>query len=34
MNTAQRVDYVLDVLVHILCSEEGLNYYQSTIHNG
>ena len=33
MNTAQRVDYVLDVLVHILCSEEGLNYYQSTIHN-
>ena len=31
MNTAQRVDYVLDVLVHILCDEEGLNYYQCTI---
>jgi AcrR family transcriptional regulator len=34
MNTAQRVDYILDVLVHILCSKEGLKYYQSTIHNG
>ena len=34
MNTSQRVDYILDILVHILCSEEGLNYYQSTIHNG
>ena len=34
MNTAQRIDYILDILVHILCSEEGLNYYRSTIHNG
>ncbi len=34
MNTAQRVDYVLDVLVHVLCSKEGLKYYQSTIQNG
>ncbi len=31
MNTVQRVDYVLDILVHILCNEEGLNYYQYTI---
>ena len=34
MKTAQRIDYILDILVHILCSEEGLNYYRSTIHNG
>ncbi len=34
MNTTQRVDYILDVLVHILCSDEGLRYYQSTVHNG
>ena len=31
MNTAQRVDYILDILVHILCNEEGLNYYQCTV---
>lgn len=34
MNTTQRVDYVLDVLVHVLCSEEGLRYYKGSIVNG
>ena len=33
MNTAQRVDFVLDMIVRMICNEKGLEYYQSTIHN-
>ena len=33
MNTAQRVDFVLDMIVRMICNEKGLEYYQCTIHN-
>lgn len=33
MNTAQRVDFVLDMIVRMICNEKGLEYYQYTIHN-
>lgn len=33
MNTAQRVDFVLDMIVRMICNEKGLEYYQNTIHN-
>ena len=33
MNTAQRVDFVLDMIVRMICNEKGLEYYQSTMHN-
>ena len=31
MNTAQRVDFVLDMIVRMICNEKGLEYYQNTI---
>ena len=31
MNTAQRVDFVLDMIVRMICNEKGLEYYQCTI---
>jgi AcrR family transcriptional regulator len=33
MNTAQRVDFMLDMIVRMICSEKGMEYYQSTIHH-
>ena len=33
MNTAQRVDFVLDMIVRMICNERGMEYYQCTIHN-
>ncbi len=33
MNTVQRVDFLLDMLVRMICNEKGLEYYQCTIHN-
>ena len=27
MNTAQRVDFVLDMLVRMICNEKGMEYY-------
>ena len=32
MNTAQRVDYILDILVHMLCNNNGMNYYLQKKH--
>ena len=33
MNTVQRVDFMLDMIVRMICNEKGLEYYQSTMHN-
>jgi hypothetical protein len=33
MNTAQRVDFMLDMIVRMICNERGMEYYQCTIHN-
>ena len=33
MNTAQRVDFVLDMIVRMICNEKGCEYDQCTIHN-
>ena len=32
MNTAQRVDFVLDMIVRMICSDKGMEYYQSIMH--
>lgn len=32
MNTAQRVDFVLDMVVRMICSDKGMEYYQSIMH--
>ena len=27
MNTAQRIDFVLDMIVRMICNEQGMEYY-------